>query len=152
MDAESDWRDTASKSCGDVTVSTYLRLDMHAPDVVGGLVRLEHVLDLIESSVTEWRLVFFSGIARKESDLNVLALESDVRDSRNGVSFTPRSLALLAKKIDQIVDCELHGYVSKEVQGTGAEPVVIVRAFDSSEWIVEADESRIRIQRNGIFE
>ncbi len=133
-------------------MNTHLRLDMHDPDVAGGLVRLEHVLDLIESSITEWRLVLFAGIARKESDLDVLALENDVRDSRNGLSFTPRSLALLAKEIDQIVDCELRGYASKEVQGAGAEPVVIVRAFDSSEWTVEADESKIRIQRNGILE
>ncbi|WP_149204650.1 hypothetical protein [Actinotalea subterranea] len=112
------------------------RIPMHG---VGGFVSLDAILAVVDGASLEWHLVDIRAIAKRESGVDVLQLEEDVRAHPGGLALTDAALRALARQIDQVIDCEILGLRAERPDAST--PDVSIVAFDSTEWIVRLSEA-----------
>jgi hypothetical protein len=110
--------------------------DGHGVPVV--TVTLETILRLVPGwEQLEWRIreIEGTGDITDHWPAGIVDLAQTAASARNGVVLPSRNLMSIAHSVDQIINCEIIGFKA----GT-SEPVVIVRAIDSSLWRVETDD------------
>ena len=118
---------------------------IHVPMHQAGLVvGLADVIDLIEAPALRWAIIEIEAIAEARSSVDVLELERRVRESEGGVGFTHGSLLDLATNLTQVIECEIHGFLANPSEAV--EAVVVVRALDSTEWVLSLNETVIRLR------
>ena len=110
----------------------------------GRLVTLDEILHVIDGQEVDWRLIDFEAIALPDSGLDVLSLERAVFGSGEGLLFTYDALLELAQGLDQVINCEILGFVRGAPEMAG-EAVVILQALDSTEWVLAVDEPQARL-------
>jgi hypothetical protein len=107
------------------------------------LVTLAEVLDAIDGTGLEWRLLYLDATARIESGLPVGQLGRDVRAEPGGRVVSDSDLRVLAGKLDQVVDCDLYAFIGSSADDATTSAVVSVVAFDSGEWDLEVSGTAV---------
>lgn len=108
----------------------------------GHVTSLSEILHHINDTNISWRMTELQAISTPSSDLNMLNLESEIRNSPKGFPFTNKALIALAEILDQVIDCEIIGFTVSPEDSPTEEAVIIIRALDSTEWEIAVDESR----------
>lgn len=111
--------------------ATTFRVPMHRG---GRLVSLEAILEEVDGTGLEWRLLDIQAVARKGSGLDVLRLEEEAQSRPGGLVFADLALRALARQIDQVIDCEILGVPVTRPRTSMVEVTIV--ASDSTEWIV----------------
>lgn len=105
----------------------------------GQLVTLNDILRLVNGSGLKWHLMDIEAISRRDAGLDVLELEREVNASSDGRAFTDLELRALSRKLDQVIECRIVGMNQEHGPDNGRVPVVVISAFDSTEWILSVD-------------
>ena len=116
-------------------------IEIHDEDPPGVLVPLTAVLSALApfGEHLQWALLDLeaTGDVTPLWAGGVLALEEEVATSPEGVRLTWDELVSLAKHLDQVVNCRLHGW------SDDGRSSLAVEAIDSSVWTVDADDERV---------
>lgn len=104
----------------------------------------EYVLGYFDLDQFVWRVrdLYLNGV---DPPFSYLDLEERARDEA-GIELDGSSLRALSASVMQFIDCTLLGYPIDDSAGTGGTPAVVIVAFDSSEWIVQADFARVSLR------
>lgn len=103
------------------------------------LIGLEDLLRALDRKSLEWRNVR-SILIGPILGVNVLAFEEKAIKAPEGHPLSDPELWELGRRFGQVLDCDVRGYVAGAPVG---EPVVLIEAFDGSEWTVAIDERHV---------
>ncbi len=111
------------------------------------LITLNEVLDSIQvDGEVEWVVTHLDAVAAQDSSLNILELESRIAHTQGeGVRFTYEELLGLSRNLSQVIDCNIRGFRKDSTGTVIGSPVVVLDAFDSTEWTVSADHESVSI-------
>lgn len=101
----------------------------------GKMTTLAEVIGNAGNSAWAWRLVYFEGTSRLDSDLNVLELESSLERSVQGLDYSWPALIALAQLVDQAIDATV---VAFDRMGRC---VLVLEVRDGTYWRILAEKT-----------
>lgn len=123
---------------GDAT----FRIPMHG---AGGFASLDAILAVVDGAGLEWHLVDIEAIAKRDSGVDVLQLEEDVRARPGGLALTDAALRALARQIDQVIDCEILGLRAERPDASTPD----VRSGTGARMVLDDDQVNMAMGRGG---